>query len=110
MKAKGELRKKDNTHNTHSTHNMSNGSKDSNGGRSVLGLSVNGGMRGGGSEKKCAIVSIDDVPDYMKGNKYIWTGYRINYTWKDTLLSLFTLHNGKNFTEICFVSLLCFCF
>ena len=51
-------------------------------------------MPGGGSSKKCAIVSIKETPDYMRGNVYIWTGYRVNYTWKATFLSLFTLHNG----------------
>jgi len=51
-------------------------------------------MPGGGSSKKCAIVSIKEAPAYMRGNIYIWTGYRVNYTWKATFLSLFSLHNG----------------
>jgi len=29
----------------------------------------------------------------MKGNKYIWSGYRINYSLNAALLSLFALHN-----------------
>lgn len=51
-------------------------------------------MPGGGSNKKCAIVSLKEAPAYMRGNIYIWTGYRVNYTWKATFLSLFSLHNG----------------
>merc|ERR1711977_617624 len=33
------------------------------------------------------------IPEYLIFNKHILSGYRVNFTVKDSLLSLFTLHN-----------------
>jgi len=42
---------------------------------------------------KPRICALNEIPEYQKGNIYIWTGYRLNFTFRDTLLSLFAMHN-----------------
>jgi len=76
----------------------------------LVGMGVTGeeqpGRVEGGSRKGCATVSINKVPAYMRGNIYVWTGYRLNFTWKDALRSILCLHNGNRY-NIIVVSLVC---
>jgi adiponectin receptor len=39
------------------------------------------------------LYSYDEIMPYMRGNPYITHGYRKNYSWRETMRSLFTWHN-----------------
>lgn len=42
---------------------------------------------------KKPLLNIKEVPEYMQGNPYIWSGYRVNFNLGDTVMSLFYMHN-----------------
>lgn len=43
--------------------------------------------------KKCKLVCYSDLPDYMKDNEFILGYYRCEWPMKETLLSIFSIHN-----------------
>ncbi|KAJ1697135.1 hypothetical protein LUZ63_005647 [Rhynchospora breviuscula] len=43
--------------------------------------------------KKCKLVCYNDLPDYLKDNEFIWGYYRSEWPMKETLLSIFSIHN-----------------
>ncbi|KAI8565650.1 hypothetical protein RHMOL_Rhmol03G0276900 [Rhododendron molle] len=43
--------------------------------------------------KKCCLVTFEELPEYMKDNEYILNYYRANWPLKDAFFSLFRWHN-----------------
>jgi hypothetical protein len=43
--------------------------------------------------KKCKLVCYSDLPDYLKDNEFIFGYYRCEWPMKETLLSIFSIHN-----------------
>lgn len=46
-----------------------------------------------GDRGKYHLVEFDDLPTYMKHNEFILGHYRSEWPWKQTFLSIFSIHN-----------------
>ncbi|KAJ0961411.1 hypothetical protein J5N97_000366 [Dioscorea zingiberensis] len=44
-------------------------------------------------EAKYELVGFDSLPNYLKDNEFILSSYRSEWPWKQTILSLFSIHN-----------------
>lgn len=50
-------------------------------------------LRTQNAKKKRTLLTFNNIPDFLRDNEYITTGYRANWSLKDTGISLFQLHN-----------------
>ncbi|KAJ0961236.1 hypothetical protein J5N97_000782 [Dioscorea zingiberensis] len=44
-------------------------------------------------EDKCELVGFDSLPTFLKDNEFILNYYRSEWPWKQTILSIFSIHN-----------------
>jgi adiponectin receptor len=44
-------------------------------------------------KKKCDLIGYDDLPEWLKDNKFILGYYRCEWPMKETILSIFSIHN-----------------
>ena len=47
----------------------------------------------GKDEAKYELVGFDSLPEYLKDNEFILGSYRSEWPWKQTIVSLFSIHN-----------------